>query len=730
MAINQTLTSAINSLEAKVSGLINKIGSAGGGAGGGGGVMDGSMGGFSSTQAKGVGQMVQGGGQIVSGMSQMMPDVQATVERAGSFYNATIRAGGGMSRPQMQQATLQGMRGGLTSPGSDAMVGGYLAQRGMMANTSFGSTYQQTTRAVGNAAKYLNMDNATAVQAIEGLTSGKGSSNMLRQFGILTADPTTGKEKTQGEIFKELAGRLTAGQPQATEEETLASIRRGALGVSIANSGLDEAGQEMLKQYMIERSRGNEMDLSDPEKMQDLMDKAKAEGNENPFLPGYDLNTAKTDAMGGAEGSYIAGIKAATKALEGLTKAGGALASVFGFAKSGTSMFMGDPAGQGFMDVMGGVGNVVGGAFKTIFGGPAVPGDTVVGNASAAGFAAQQMGGNVTPGFGGGRRGAPIGGDTGTSNASAAAGAPQAFKLIHPVSNVKITAVFGQKKSSFSGDIVWPNGHKGVDYAAKLGDTIYAAADGEVMPTDSGGELGNYVKIKHDNGGMYTFYAHLSSKTVSQGRVKKGQPIGSAGNTGTKSSGVHLHFALSTSATTANAIDPAPYMSGAASSLGVTASNPEQTSSGAVPASSGETTTGGSGEDSSGAAPSASTNILQVDSTGYSAGAGASPVQSIEPLSGGSFASSKSSASVAVNKGGEGGDGYTGERSNDYLSPVSMAGGTATASAKGRSGSGSVNNVTINLSIAKATDEEARKFATMLKRNLENDMMMKTMART
>lgn len=757
---NKNLTSALSALEGQVNSLITRI--TGVRAQGpmmpgqtsiasSGNILQTSLGAFSSMTpgriaglGQAAGQVVQGAGKVVSGLSQMMPDVDATIQRAGTFYNATIRAGAGMSRAQMQQATLQGMRGGLTSPGADAEVANLLAQRGMMADTRFGSTYQQTTRAVGSAAKYLNMDNQSAAAAIEGLTNATGASNMLNRYGIFTADPTTGKEKTQGQIFEELAGKL--GGAGATEEETLDSLRRGFLGAELKASGMTEDQQAMFSQYMIERSRGNKMDLSDPEAMQKLMDKAKEEGNENPFLPGYDLNTAKTDAMGGAEGSYIAGIKAATKVLEGLTKAGGAAAQALGFFKAGGDMLSGSPVAQGAGNIISGGISILGGLISI---GGGIGGDNVVGNASAAALGATMMGGSGGGFAGTQQSGAPIGGDTGTSNASAssapspsnvqgssgssasaAAGAPQAFKLIHPVPNPKITAVFGQKKSSFSGEIVWPNGHKGVDYEAKQGAPIYAAADGEVMPTDSGGQLGNYVKIKHSNG-MYTFYAHLSSKSVSQGTVKQGQPIGAAGNTGTKSFGVHLHFALSTSSTTAGAIDPAPYMSGAASSLGVTASNPEQGASGATPAASGDTATGGSGEDTSGRTLSSATNLLEITSSGYSAAAGSSSVAQLDSLSAASFVSAKTGASQAANRPNEGGEGYTGDEDDKvYISPTGASRVVRGANRKPSAGQVSTNNVTINLTIAQATDDEAKRFAVMVKRTLEQESMMNRMART
>lgn len=734
MAFNETLASGVNKLEAQVIKLIGMMGKVGGGAGGvgtggGGNFLSNSLANVSSAAssagmtsgqvsgvAAGVGQVVSGAGQIMQGTSQLMPDVGATIQRAGTFYNATIRAGVGMSRAQMQQATLQGLRGGLTSPGADADVANYLASRGMAANTSYGSTYQQTVRGVGNAAKYLNMDNVSATAAIEGLTSGQGSSNFLSRYGIMTSDMATGKEKTQGEIFNELAGRLSIGN--ASEEEVLDSIRRGNLGAEIAASGMTTDQQEMFKQFLVERARGNNMDLSDPEAMQKMMDKAKAEGNENPYLPGYDLNTAKTDAMGGAEGQYIAGIKVATKALEGLAKAGGALASVFGSFNAGASLFAGDSLGQGAMNIVGGAVNAVGGVVKaglSLFG---IGGDNTVGNASA-----------------GGRGGAPVGGDSSTSSNASAGGSSsgqnssqEAFKLVHPVSPAKITARFGQKTSSYTpGKIVWPNGHKGVDYEAKAGQTVFAAAGGTVLSTSGGGELGNYVLIDHGNG-YFTFYCHLTSITAS-GTVKTGQPVGTAGNTGTKSSGVHLHFALSKSRSTADAIDPEPFLSGTASS--VPASNPDQASSGSGDTSGASSSSSSSVESSSAAAPSSGSPILTTGVSGYSAApaaSGPSATNGVTPWTAGNVSSGATgSTSTAGTAGaGEGGDGYTG--GDGYLSSATSGSNAATLS-QGKSRGGVSNNVTINLTIASASDDEARRFAVMVKRTLEEDSMMTKMAR-
>lgn len=99
--------------------------------------------------------------------------------------------------------------------------------------------------------------------------------------------------------------------------------------------------------------------------------------------------------------------------------------------------------------------------------------------------------------------------------------------------------------------------HSGIDIGGSGRETDYviAASKGIVeyvnnsclnngsLENTCGGELGNYVKIKH-SGGNYTIYAHLlpNSIRVSVGDVvNQGQIIGEMGNSG-KSTGKHLHF--------------------------------------------------------------------------------------------------------------------------------------------------------------------------------------------
>ena len=101
--------------------------------------------------------------------------------------------------------------------------------------------------------------------------------------------------------------------------------------------------------------------------------------------------------------------------------------------------------------------------------------------------------------------------------------------------------------------------HTALDFGVYYGDAICAAMGGTVIAAYDEGYFstdnilwtyGTYVVIQHD--GYKTYYAHLSSRTVSVGdRVEKGQVIGYSGNTGRVNSsaggpyaGTHLHFEI------------------------------------------------------------------------------------------------------------------------------------------------------------------------------------------
>lgn len=103
----------------------------------------------------------------------------------------------------------------------------------------------------------------------------------------------------------------------------------------------------------------------------------------------------------------------------------------------------------------------------------------------------------------------------------------------------RLSSVFGYRSDPLSGRRTM---HKGVDFAMKPGNPVYATGDGvvESVSFEFFG-YGNSLVIDHGFG-YKTRYAHLKSIGVVEGmKVKRGECIGQTGNSG-KSSGPHLHY--------------------------------------------------------------------------------------------------------------------------------------------------------------------------------------------
>ncbi len=87
--------------------------------------------------------------------------------------------------------------------------------------------------------------------------------------------------------------------------------------------------------------------------------------------------------------------------------------------------------------------------------------------------------------------------------------------------------------------------HEGVDYAAPIGTSVWAVADGEVVWVGRNGGFGRLVKVRHNNG--YTsYYGHLSryAKGLAVGRrVRQKEVLGYVGQTGL-ATGPHLDYRL------------------------------------------------------------------------------------------------------------------------------------------------------------------------------------------
>lgn len=102
--------------------------------------------------------------------------------------------------------------------------------------------------------------------------------------------------------------------------------------------------------------------------------------------------------------------------------------------------------------------------------------------------------------------------------------------------------------------------HKGLDFRAKEGDTVYATGDGVIKYAKNKGTLGLTVAIDHEFG-FESRYGHLSAlqKGIKAGsKVKRGDVIGYSGRSGVVE-GPHLHYEISKDG---RSVDPINYLFG------------------------------------------------------------------------------------------------------------------------------------------------------------------------
>ena len=144
-------------------------------------------------------------------------------------------------------------------------------------------------------------------------------------------------------------------------------------------------------------------------------------------------------------------------------------------------------------------------------------------------------------------------------------------QLNMPCNYTRISSRFGYRGSAATGGVGSSN-HKGIDFAAPKGNSIFAAESGVVIKVSHtcthnyaktyktrcscGGGFGNYVMVSHGNG-LVTLYGHCTDIYVNTGdTVSRGDTIATVGCTG-YSTGNHLHFSVLLNGTY---VDPAPYL--------------------------------------------------------------------------------------------------------------------------------------------------------------------------
>lgn len=133
------------------------------------------------------------------------------------------------------------------------------------------------------------------------------------------------------------------------------------------------------------------------------------------------------------------------------------------------------------------------------------------------------------------------------------------------ISNLSLTSQRNLDQIHFvppvKGEITAPfmpeNLHYGVDIMAPSNTPILATLDGMVITSDWTLETGYTLGILHDNN-LVSFYKHNSANLKQTGeRVNAGEAVAIIGNSGTLTTGPHLHFELWLGD---KAIDPAEYL--------------------------------------------------------------------------------------------------------------------------------------------------------------------------
>jgi hypothetical protein len=473
----------------------------------GGNILGGSMGGFSYLSTGTL--MAQAGIGIatsaVNGFLGSIPDLGTTMQNQLGYYQAALKSPG-ISRMALERSTIKSMNGGFSSTLGGSITASTLASAGFSPGNA---NYRQAVGEVGNAYNMLGMDNQTAAASVASMHSGAMGANLF-QYGITTYNPKTGKDKTTGQMARELMNVM--GASGATTEQVRQSYQKGALGANLSTMGFDPATQSRLYQAMIDISSGKNPDSTKANK-----------GNDNTALTAAGrMNAAQAKTMTSVETSMTKGFEHAADAVEAFNRAlTGALGPLTQLAAQA----------QGFV-----------GGVKGTNAGPALKSGTSIlkklGGMALMGIgAATSMEGIGIPLFAVGAGLVAGGGGSNGYGASFGRGGGRGGSA--PV-QAGVSAAYGAQDSSG----IWAstnNQHTGTDYNVPVGTPVTAAMAGVVSSTDLGPDYGMAIMVDHP-GGYQTIYAHLSEKDAKVGQtVAKGQRIGKSGDSG-NSTGAHLHF--------------------------------------------------------------------------------------------------------------------------------------------------------------------------------------------
>lgn len=324
-------------------------------------------GGISPGLLKGLGYGAAGlkvAGNLMSDSLAAMPSVGAVIDRATQYYNADVAGGNQFSRSALQSMAANT---GLGYTGADGQVMNYMQQIGVSASNAPDSAFQLQAREITSASRNLNMDPMAAAQAVTGLNSGAQSASLMRNFGIATSDPRTGKMLNMDQIFNQLDSRIFAGGKlkNATGDQIQDSFYRGFLGADLQGSGLSAAQQQIyVQQHLMAKVNGQNSDTSTAASQAAWSKASSAAGNANPQASAQELNNSQAQLFNSYEQPYIDGIKNATGIIVAMNKQMEKLPDGYKAMNAFFSTLTGSSVGgalvKGVNDLVGGIGSILG----------------------------------------------------------------------------------------------------------------------------------------------------------------------------------------------------------------------------------------------------------------------------------------------------------------------------------------------------------------------------------
>jgi len=344
---------------------------------------------------------VQFGLSVAGGMYNAMPDLGMTISRATGFFQSSLRTGGGMNRAGVAAATFGALGGGITGLGEDAAAAAMLSQGyNFMPGTA---SFTNKMKEVGGAARYFGMANATAAQAIGGMSTGRMGAQ-LYQYGINTTDPNTGQPVSMEKVAQQLFDRMTmGGKIDPTAEQMATNLRAGFGSVDMQMFSAEQ--RALLEPMLINMAAGKP-----------LGDLANLPFNpDNPQNAQMKLATSMSSLMERGTEPMIAGFESAANAAAALNTQLEKLPDGFFKAKGFVQGLSNTNAASAISGVVGGVA----GAAGTLLVAKGVR--NILGGAAAKAAAAALAGGAAATTAAGGATTAAVAGGATTAVAGATA---------------------------------------------------------------------------------------------------------------------------------------------------------------------------------------------------------------------------------------------------------------------------------------------------------------------